>query len=86
MLNCYQGGGMLDALKETKPKAIVGGGGENLGGRGRAVGTDILAMWFRRWRSIGLTVEAALKLAKFRLAIGAQTASVKDAQQFEVII
>lgn len=85
MLNCYRGGGMLAALKSTRPKLIIGGAGKNLGGKTKAVGTDILAMWFRRLLSWGVNPQIALALAKGRLRIGAQTASVQDAQNFGVI-
>ena len=86
LMNCYQGGAVLDTLKAMKPRAIIGGAGENLGGRTKPVGTDIMALWFRRWLFVGLSPARALEMAKARLKIGAQTASVKDAQKFEVIV
>lgn len=85
MVNCYAGGGMLDALKAMQPRAIVGGFGENEGGRNLLTGADLLGLWFRRALGLGLTPLAALTMAKARLTIGAQTDSVKDALQFEVL-
>jgi hypothetical protein len=85
MVNCYAGGGLLAALQVAQPKAIIGGFGENLGGVERLAGADLLGLWVRRGLAAGLTAEAALLLAKARLSIGAQTDSVKDALQFELL-
>lgn len=85
MVNCYAGGGMLAALKATQPRAIVGGEGENLGGRSRLAGADLLGLWFRRALEMGLPPDKALKLGKARLRVGARTASVRDALEFKLL-
>lgn len=85
LVNCYAGGGMLDVLKAQQPRAIVGGCGENLGALGALAGADLLGLWFRRWLQRGANPRIALRLAKARLSLGAQTASVKDALAFEVL-
>lgn len=85
MVNCYAGGGMLDALKATHPRAIVGGEGENFGGVSQVAGADLLGLWFRRSLEIGLSHQAALDAAKLRLKLAPQTASVKDALEFKIL-
>jgi hypothetical protein len=85
MVNCYAGGGMLDALKATKPRAIIGGDGENLGALNALAGADVLGLWFRRGLQLGLGVRQALALGKARLGLTPKTRSVKDALQFEVL-
>lgn len=85
LVNCYAGGGLLEALKARQPRAIVGGYGENLGGVNKMGGADLLGLWFRRSLALGLPVRTALDAAKARLMIGAQTASIKDALRFEVL-
>jgi hypothetical protein len=85
LVNCYAGGGLLDVLKELKPRAIIGGFGENLGGLERLAGADLLGLWFRRWLALGLTPAASLKAAKTRLRLSAQMPSVQDALHFEVL-
>ena len=85
MVNCYAGGGMLDALKATQPRAIVGGYGENLGGQDRLAGADVLGLWFRRGLQWRLGYRAALALGKARLRFMPRTPSVRDALQFEVL-
>lgn len=85
MVNCYAGGGMLDALRLTGPRAIIGGNGENLGALNALAGADLLGQWVRRALSAGFSPRAALGVAKLRLRAGAKTASVKDALAFEVL-
>lgn len=86
MVNCYVGGGgMLDAIRHTSPRAIIGGEGENLGGLDRLAGADLLALWVRRLLALGLAPNASLGLAKRRLRVGAQTASVRDALEFKIL-
>jgi hypothetical protein len=85
MVNCYAGGALLDALKATQPRAIIGGYGENEGALDRLAGADVLGLWFRRGLQIGLKPRAALALAKMRLRIMPQLPSVRDALQFEVL-
>jgi len=83
MVNCYAGGGMLEALRAAHPRAIVGGEGENLGGVSELAGADLLGLWFRRGLGLGLPPARALGMAKLRLRVSAQTASIKDALAFK---
>ena len=85
MVNCYAGGGMLDALRACKPRAIIGGEGENLGALRGLAGADLLGQWVRRALAVGLSPRAALGVAKLRLQAGAKTASAKDALDFRVL-
>lgn len=85
MINCHAGGSMLDALKAARPRAIIGGQGENFGAQTLLAGADTLALWFRRGVQLGLNHRSALRLAQTRLRLGAQTRSVKDALRFEVL-
>jgi hypothetical protein len=85
MVNCYAGGGMLDALRATKPRAIVGGEGENLGGVKTLAGADRLGLWFRRGLEMGLSPDRALRLAKAMLRVGVNTKSVADALEFKLL-
>ena len=85
MVNCYAGGGMLDALRRACPRAIIGGEGENLGALNGLAGADLLGQWVRRALAVGLTPRAALGVAKMRLRAGAHTASVQDALAFKVL-
>lgn len=85
MVNCYAGGGMLAALRATHPRAIIGGDGENLGALDRLAGADLLGLWVRRALTLGLPPRAALGVAKQRLRLGPQTASVRDALEFKIL-
>jgi hypothetical protein len=85
MVNCNAGGGVLEALKSCRPRAIIGGQGENLGALTMLAGADLLGLWLRRALQWGLPPRAALGLAKTRLRAGLQTASIRDALNFEVL-
>jgi hypothetical protein len=85
MINCYAGGAVLETLKRSNPRAIIGGYGENLGSTEKLAGADLLGLWLRRGLAFGLTPRSALAAAKARLVLGAQTNSVKDALAFEVL-
>jgi hypothetical protein len=85
MVNCYAGGALLDVLKQLRPRAIIGGFGENLGALDRLAGADLLGLWVRRGLGLGFSPPLALSTAKARLMAGPRTASVDDALQFEVL-
>jgi len=85
MVNCYSGGGMLEALRARGPRAIIGGEGENLGALAGLAGADLLGQWVRRALQLGAGPAAALAIAKARLAAGARTPSVRDALAFKVL-
>jgi hypothetical protein len=85
MVNCYAGGGLLDVLKAMKPRAIIGGYGENRGGVEQMAGADVLGLWVRRGLEMGMSAPQALLMGKARLTLMPRTVSVKDALQFEVL-
>lgn len=61
------GTALYDALR--RGNVLVSGAGENFGSTGgRAIGAQLLGLWFRRMLELGMTPEKALRYAKTRVA------------------
>lgn len=80
---------MLDALLGSGAAWVIGGAGENFGGRKRVVGAPLLFLWFRRFLSLGWTPTIALTWAKRRLVLslaGRHRQAARDALGFRLLV
>ena len=84
--NCYGASDpMIQALYMAGASAVIAGEGSNWGGRGYAIGTDLLTLWLRRCLELGISVRGSLAIAKARLAMTAWRQSDRDAMAFRVM-
>lgn len=84
--NCYGASDpMIQALYMAGASTVIAGEGPNYGGRGYAIGTDLLTMWLRRGLELGISVPTSLAIARARLAMTAWRKSDRDAMAFRVM-
>lgn len=81
---CYlPGTAWFDELRDGN--VLVYGFGENYGGKGsRAIGAQLLALWFRRMLELGMSPRGALRCAKLRLVLTSWRRADRDALSFTI--
>lgn len=81
---CYlPGTAWYDTLRDGN--VLVSGRGKNYGSDGeRAIGAQLLALWFRRMLELGMSPESALRCAKFRVVLTSWRRADRDALSFEI--
>ena len=80
---------MLDALLRSGAAWVIGGAGENYGGRRSLLGAPLLFRWFRRFLALGLSPAVSLTWAKRRLLLslgGRQRRAARDALAFRMLV
>ena len=85
---------MVRALLDAGASCVIGGDGSNFSGRHAVTGAGLLTLWVRRGLKRGLSADAALNLAKTRLALEiarytvagdiANRLAVRDTMRFRV--
>lgn len=84
--SCYLGDPvhpMRAALLKAGASVVVAGPGRNYIRRDRVIGADLLGLWFRRGLGRGLSVDKALRLAKWRVWVSAMVSpAARDALEF----
>ena len=81
---CYlPGTAWFDTLRNGN--VLVYGSGENYGGKGdRAIGAQLLALWFRRMLQLGLSPRSALRCARLRVFLTSWRRADRDALKFTI--